>query len=507
MSNSISEYILNGRRFKPKDSSHPAVFQIVDQLAKDISLGQNLKWKKHLKYLLLDLYARYKESNNGWIYFSRDANFYTIDKRYNSLGIAYRPLIAVANRLKDYDMLEEIPGFIDEETGKSFQTRIRPTSELIPYFQNIPLSEIKETSVHDESIRLRTKVSKRYKNKEITVNKYLKYDDTEYTNSIREQVHFYNEAIKHSHIDLFKIDTEGFDESQIEPTELRINLNHKSMHRVFNNDFDKGGRFYGAWWQNTPKKLRDHILIDGEPSIELDFKGFHIALLYAFEGIDYFESDLNKDSYKVEGFGRETVKLLLQTILNADDKNEAKRGFRQARYKSYLPSIPKDELNRLIECFETMHAPIAKYFYKKQGLYLQNIDARIAERVINACMKEGVVNLELAQKDIIKRDQFIVLSIHDSFRVQIKHSESLKRVMIESLEAVGRELNYLEDKNFFNYHPRFSYSELIEINTLDDDHLYQERAASYKSTGLLPELRILRKHDKDLDRDYFKPIT
>lgn len=76
MSANINEYILNARRFRPKDSSHPAVIQIVDQLAKDISLGQNLKRKQHLKYLLLDLYARYNESNNGWIYFSRDANSY-----------------------------------------------------------------------------------------------------------------------------------------------------------------------------------------------------------------------------------------------------------------------------------------------------------------------------------------------------------------------------------------------------------------------------------------------
>jgi len=507
MSLNISEYILNARRFRPKDSIHPTVIQIVDQLARDIALGEYLKQKRHLKYLLLDLCARYKESSNGWIYFSRDANSYNIDQRYNSLGVVYRPLIAVLDQLKLYDMLEEIPGFIDDATGKSFQTRIRPTSELTPYFQNIPLSEIKETSIHDESIRLRIKVSKKYKNKEITVNKYLKYDDTEYSNAIREQVHFYNEAIKDVHIDLFKIDTDGFDESQIEATELRTNLNHKNIHRVFNNDFDKGGRFYGAWWQNTPKKLRDHILIDGEPTVELDFKGFHIALLYAFEGIDYFEGDPNKDPYKVEGFGRETVKLLLQTILNADDKNEAKKGFRQARYVSYLPPVPKEELNRLIETFETMHTPIADYFYQKEGLYLQNIDSRIAEHVIDACMKQGVMNLELAQKGVIQRDQFTVLSIHDSFRVQTKHSESLKRVMIESLEAVGRELTYLEDKNFYNYQPRFSYSEPIEINTLNDDQGYQERAASYKSTGLFPELKILRKHDKDLDQDYFKLIT
>lgn len=503
----MSDCIFNARRFRPKDSSDLLVNEVVDRLAHDIALGKNLKRKHHLKLLILDLYARYKESPNGWIYFSRDSNFYTLPEIYNSLGIAYRPLIAVIDRLILFDMLEDVPGFIDEETGKSFQTRIKPTKELIPYFKDIPLKEIKETFVYDEAIRLRTKVLRRYKNKEININKYIKYDETDYTNSIREQVRFYNETIQHSHIDLYQINSRLFDSFQIEPTELRINLNHKSIHRVFNDNFEKGGRFYGAWWQNIPKKLRDNILIDGEPTIELDFKGFHIALLYAYIGIDYFADDPKKDPYKVDCFDRDTVKLLLQTILNSKDKSDAKRGFRQARYKNYLPPISNSDLEALIESFEIMHAPIKDYFYKEEGLYLQNVDARIAEHVIESCMKEGILNLGMGQQGIVQRDEFIVLPIHDSFRVQAKYSEALERAMVQSLETVGRELTYLHDKNFYNYQPKFSYSEVMTINTLSDDTSYQERAASFRLDGLMPELKILRKHNKDHDEDHFKLIS
>lgn len=507
MTEAITEYILNARRFRPKDSNNTSVEEIVGKLALDIALGRNLKRRQHLKFLILDLYARYKESYDGWIYFSRDSNFYTLSERYNSLGIAYRPLIAVVDRLLLYDMLEDVLGFIDEETGKSFQTRIRPTAKLITYFQNIPLNEIKETFVYDEAIRLRAKSLKKYKNRQIISNKYLEYDDTDYTNYIRGQTHFYNETIRSSHIDLYQTDSDTFDRSEIEPIELRVNLNHKSVHRVFNDNFDKGGRFYGAWWQNIPKKLRDNIVIDDEPTIELDFKGFHIALLYAYEGIDYFADDPKKDPYKVVGFDRGTVKLLLQTILNSKNENEAKRGFRQARYKNYLPPMSNADLKVLIEGFETMHAPIKDYFYKEEGLYLQNVDARIAGHVIESCMKEGVVNLELGQRGIVKRDKFIVLPIHDSFRVQAKYSEALERAMIQSLETVGRELTYLHDKNFYNYQPKFSYTDLLDLSALSNDSNYQERAAGFRSNGLMPELKILRKHDKDQDEDYFKLIT
>jgi hypothetical protein len=190
--------------------------------------------------------------------------------------------------------------------------------------------------------------------------------------------------------------------------------------------------------------------------------------------------------------------------LNSKVENEAKRGFRQARYKNYLPPMPNSDLNALIEGFEIMHAPIKDYFYKEEGLYLQNVDARIAEHVIESCMKDGVVNLELGQGGIVQRDKFIVLPIHDSFRVQAKYSDALERVMIQSLETVGRELTYLHDKNFYNYQPKFSYTELLDLNALSDDPNYQERASGFRLDGLMPELKILRKHDKD--EDYFKLI-
>ena len=62
MPSSISEYIINARRFKPKTSENEIVIGVTNRLAKDILLGGNKKWKTHLKYLLLDLCARYRET-------------------------------------------------------------------------------------------------------------------------------------------------------------------------------------------------------------------------------------------------------------------------------------------------------------------------------------------------------------------------------------------------------------------------------------------------------------
>jgi hypothetical protein len=55
------------------------------------------------------------------------------------------------------------------------------------------------------------------------------------------------------------------------------------MARIYNGTFGRGGRYYpmGASWQNIKSEARRMLTIDGEPVVELDFDGMHIAMLYA----------------------------------------------------------------------------------------------------------------------------------------------------------------------------------------------------------------------------------
>lgn len=87
------------------------------------------------------------------------------------------------------------------------------------------------------------------------------------------------------------------------------------LKRVFNKSklLDLGGRFYGHY-QQLPSAQRDRILIDGEPTLELDYKAHHIRILYARAGID-----LDGDPYEVEGLDRQTAKVTLLTLLNSED--------------------------------------------------------------------------------------------------------------------------------------------------------------------------------------------
>jgi hypothetical protein len=74
----------------------------------------------------------------------------------------------------------------------------------------------------------------------------------------------------------------------------------QQVHRVFNrSSFDNGGRFYGPWWQQCPKKWRREIFINDAPTIEQDYSSLHIALLYARRGINYYKQ-YNGDAYQLE---------------------------------------------------------------------------------------------------------------------------------------------------------------------------------------------------------------
>ena len=59
---------------------------------------------------------------------------------------------------------------------------------------------------------------------------------------------------------------------------------------------NKGGRFYQGWWQHVPSDTGRHIMIDGKKTVEIDYAGMSMRLLYASEGV---ELDLNTDVYNL----------------------------------------------------------------------------------------------------------------------------------------------------------------------------------------------------------------
>jgi hypothetical protein len=174
--------------------------------------------------------------------------------------------------------------------------------------------------------------------------------------------------------------------------------------RIFNNgQFDQGGRFYGGWWQNIPSAWRGLIVMDpfNTPTLEFDYSGLHVKLLYAKEGQHY-----EGDPYTIEGlpqYSRPILKLVLLVALNASNIDEAAHAIRQRINRDGLKWDEEQdmEIDVLIQTFRHFHEELnqARYFFSGYGVRLQYLDSQIAEYVMVEAMKEGIV----------------ILPVHDSF--------------------------------------------------------------------------------------------
>ena len=119
----------------------------------------------------------------------------------------------------------------------------------------------------------------------------LEYRDNELTHAMRSNLTSINALLSKTELDLrmtaeqaylLRVTSQFSEGAGKTPTDL----SRKALHQVFSStDFDEGGRFYGAWWQNIKSWLRPAITINGQATVECDFAGLHPTMLYLVKGL------------------------------------------------------------------------------------------------------------------------------------------------------------------------------------------------------------------------------
>ena len=100
------------------------------------------------------------------------------------------------------------------------------------------------------------------------------------------------------------------------------------MRRIFNVDWFHGGRFYQAPHITIPSACRKTMLINGEPTVEPDYSGQHIRMLYNLLGIDYRdECYVYKKADTANKADRDRIKLASLIIINAEGRRSALEGY------------------------------------------------------------------------------------------------------------------------------------------------------------------------------------
>jgi|GEM_PF-3760484 len=353
----------------------------------------------YLKVVIANIVLACKRGNEYKVSYHRGNDYYSKirhNKRENPYGLG-RSLVRYIDALGSLGLIEQIKGFNDPEGKKSILSRIIPSQNfvdevLIPFKL---FDVIFQTRKKHRPVEVRDCEGK-------IINTYNNLPDFA---AMGEKVRAYNSIY------------EVTDIAYIRPEYGLIHPEGKTLHRVFKNDLTHLGRFYGAWWQSKSGEERSNILINGEETVELDYVGNHIGLLYGMAG-KVMSPELRQDPYMVSHpHLRKDIKLcVLMAINNAKSKSAWLSVNRQMFLKDgQNNALPFDTFEAFMKCFFDHHKAIEHLFFNPDlSLKLQYLDSVVTDRVL---------------EEMIVIRGIPTLPIHDSFIVAQRHKDELVAAM------------------------------------------------------------------------------
>jgi hypothetical protein len=254
---------------------------------------------------------------------------------------------------------------------------------------------------------------------------------------------------------------------------VQVDHHHQFVRRIFSRgDWGCNGRFYGPWWQQIDSNLRRDIFINDTPTLEVDFRGLHVAILSAEKGVTIEGDPYALDEGLVAGapsqLQRKIIKKLVLTALNARNKAAAFGSFREGFLAGHIAKrLTNQELDTLLTAFTNRHPHLADFLCADQGIRLMKVDSQIAELVHHWFTRKGVP----------------VLSVHDSFIIDYTRVKELKRVMAAaSRRVVGKALAVSADGLRLD-----EIAEDPEVNVMLDFQCWRQTP---RSQGYLQRLKV-----------------
>lgn len=368
--------------------------------------------KKHLRVVMLNLYAAWLENSCMYVAYHRNRNAYRPRSRYNALKIGITT-VDVIDALASLGYVETHKGFRSRERHTSRISRMRGTQSVIDLIQACRIApQMAGLFAKAECIVLRRRTAKSDDEKLGRVE--VEYRDTPETRRMRVVLARYNDLIAASDIRLTPAD----DVPEGQPP--AVNLDRKFTRRIFNGSFEQGGRFYGGWWVNFPSDWRSQITINGMRTAELDYRALHAVMLYAQRGINYPAmgrgDPYDLPAYRAYPWARKLQKKAFHIAVNA--------GSRSAAAKALGKSFPNGDaegqairtalggrLSGVLDDLADFHALIRDAFYSDVGVKLQFLESQMAEHTIDDMTGRGVPVLCVHDSFLIQRDRVMELGV------------------------------------------------------------------------------------------------
>ena len=212
---------------------------------------------------------------------------------------------------------------------------------------------------------------------------------------------------------------------------VRIGPEQVFICRIFNDgSFDRGGRYFGGWWQIIRKELRRDICIDGQFIVEKDFSSLFPRMIYCLDGItppdDPYGIDLSSLAYAdmPPKEGRGLIKTMLNTMIN---KRPGQNILRIVGEENRDAGVPTEDIRAAIRRLKKLNDPIQHWFESGAGTYLMNLESRITEILIDRAIEEDEV----------------ILTVHDSYLVRNDKEQWLEQLLRDACRQVlGQEIKF-----------------------------------------------------------------
>ncbi|MCD8566377.1 MAG: hypothetical protein LRY36_00295 [Alphaproteobacteria bacterium] len=379
----------------------------------------NRRFRYAVRSIILNV-LQLSEIRNHDVYLavSLDANTYRGTDRYSPHDMGYDPFIDAYKGLERLGYIEvKHKGYCDPYEGGGLCTRIAASDLLKSMYDDAKDGRhinyiIRKITDRDKDELIILKGEK--PNTDGIIGK-LQYTDDKFTIQARRNLKRINRVIAKHSIKLecdketYRKLLEALKGKKIDDPEQVDYIDDSAvrLYRIFaEGRFDRGGRFYRGWWQQVPKDYRQHITIDGQPTVEFDYSRFHISMAYALLGLS-----LSQDPYKNvhPAIDEDIAKYAINAMLNA--KGIVKK------HPDFNASTCGMTWEKLIKLLEEIHSPLVQnnMWGTWYGLTLQLLDSRLAEKIMLHFVKQDVV----------------CLPIHDSFIVPENHKDELKELMTE----------------------------------------------------------------------------
>lgn len=385
---------------------------VADALGLDAKMSEDMR---HVTAMVVcDIVVNWQTRGKETFY-SRSRDFYSdMPGRYRSVEfLSYYYVTGASDWLARRGYITQTLGTRNPgPSGDSYRTYAKPTPVLLDLVTGlIDVAEPRMAEKTPELIILRD-----------AGGKSVDYDDTEETRRMR--------------LDMVEINarSQALCRPRLDGREVQMPW----LVRIFNVDFDHGGRLYfkGNSSQNMPRVDRRRVEVEIDDAlhttIELDYSTLHLALGYAEEW-----ERRPRQPYAIKGFSRDEVKVATNVAINAPNELSAIRAIAMDQAEQERKSHPtRTHLARaraVYSCLTRKHWRARNLIGSGAGLRLQRIDSDIAVAVM----------LSLLRQDIP------VLPIHDSFLVAAQHQEELWVAMASAARTRGYDLEIHGGDNIF----------------------------------------------------------